>query len=29
MTADIEERINFELQVIENMGFAGYFLDCG
>ncbi|HWV69641.1 DNA polymerase III subunit alpha [Chitinophaga sp.] len=26
MTADIEERINFELQVIENMGFAGYFL---
>jgi DNA polymerase-3 subunit alpha len=26
MTPDIEERINFELQVIENMGFAGYFL---
>ncbi|NSL85501.1 DNA polymerase III subunit alpha [Chitinophaga sp. Mgbs1] len=26
MTADVEERINFELQVIENMGFAGYFL---
>lgn len=26
MTADIEERINFELGVIENMGFAGYFL---
>lgn len=26
MTADIEERLNFELQVIENMGFAGYFL---
>lgn len=26
MNADIEERINFELQVIENMGFAGYFL---
>lgn len=26
MTAEIEERINFELQVIENMGFAGYFL---
>lgn len=26
MTAEIEERINFELNVIENMGFAGYFL---
>ena len=26
MTPEIEERINFELQVIENMGFAGYFL---
>lgn len=26
MTADVEERINFELGVIENMGFAGYFL---
>ncbi|HVI48788.1 MAG TPA: DNA polymerase III subunit alpha [Chitinophaga sp.] len=26
MTAEVEERINFELQVIENMGFAGYFL---
>lgn len=25
-TPEIEERINFELQVIENMGFAGYFL---
>lgn len=26
MTPEVEERINFELQVIENMGFAGYFL---
>ena len=26
MTPEIEERINFELNVIENMGFAGYFL---
>ncbi|PSL44938.1 DNA polymerase III alpha subunit [Chitinophaga niastensis] len=26
MSAEVEERINFELQVIENMGFAGYFL---
>ncbi|MFY0255895.1 DNA polymerase III subunit alpha [Chitinophaga sp. 30R24] len=26
MTAEVEERINFELGVIENMGFAGYFL---
>ncbi|RAJ73489.1 DNA polymerase-3 subunit alpha [Chitinophaga dinghuensis] len=26
MTAEVEERLNFELQVIENMGFAGYFL---
>ncbi|UYQ94696.1 DNA polymerase III subunit alpha [Chitinophaga horti] len=26
MTAEIEERLNFELNVIENMGFAGYFL---
>lgn len=26
MTAAIEERINFELDVIEKMGFAGYFL---
>lgn len=26
MTPEIEERINFELQTIENMGFAGYFL---
>jgi DNA polymerase-3 subunit alpha len=26
MTADIEERLNFELGVIERMGFAGYFL---
>ncbi|SIN72678.1 DNA polymerase III subunit alpha [Chitinophaga niabensis] len=26
MTAEIEERINFELDVIEKMGFAGYFL---
>ncbi len=26
MTPEIEERLNFELNVIENMGFAGYFL---
>lgn len=26
MTPEVEERINFELNVIENMGFAGYFL---
>ncbi|WP_119080425.1 DNA polymerase III subunit alpha [Chitinophaga alhagiae] len=26
ITAEIEERLNFELNVIENMGFAGYFL---
>lgn len=26
LEADLEERLNFELQVIENMGFAGYFL---
>ncbi|ASZ12447.1 DNA polymerase III subunit alpha [Chitinophaga pendula] len=26
MTPEIEERLNFELQTIENMGFAGYFL---
>lgn len=26
MTAEVEERLNFELNVIENMGFAGYFL---
>ncbi|MFN8277633.1 MAG: DNA polymerase III subunit alpha [Chitinophagales bacterium] len=26
MTADIEERINFELHTIRTMGFAGYFL---
>ncbi|MEO0312480.1 MAG: hypothetical protein RIQ89_2137 [Bacteroidota bacterium] len=26
LTAEIEERLNFELQVIETMGFAGYFL---
>ncbi|GAA0559492.1 DNA polymerase III subunit alpha [Chitinophaga japonensis] len=26
MTPEVEERLNFELQVIENMGFAGYFL---
>ncbi|WP_440133803.1 DNA polymerase III subunit alpha, partial [Chitinophaga sancti] len=26
ITAEVEERLNFELQVIENMGFAGYFL---
>ena len=26
LDAAIEERLNFELQVIENMGFAGYFL---
>ncbi|GAB3235040.1 DNA polymerase III subunit alpha [Hymenobacter seoulensis] len=25
-TADIEERLNYELRVIETMGFAGYFL---
>jgi DNA polymerase-3 subunit alpha len=26
ITAEIEERLNFELQVIKTMGFAGYFL---
>jgi DNA polymerase-3 subunit alpha len=26
LTADIEKRINYELDVISNMGFAGYFL---
>lgn len=26
LTPEIEERLNFELQTIENMGFAGYFL---
>lgn len=26
LTADIEERINFELQVIQNSGYPGYFL---
>ncbi|MGX5818848.1 DNA polymerase III subunit alpha [Chitinophaga lutea] len=26
ITAEVEERLNFELNVIENMGFAGYFL---
>ncbi|UPK72796.1 DNA polymerase III subunit alpha [Chitinophaga filiformis] len=26
VTPEVEERLNFELQVIENMGFAGYFL---
>lgn len=26
MTADIEERLNFELETIRNMGFPGYFL---
>lgn len=26
ITKEVEERLNFELQTIENMGFAGYFL---
>jgi DNA polymerase III subunit alpha len=26
ITQEVEERLNFELQTIENMGFAGYFL---
>ncbi len=26
VTAEIEERLNFELQTVETMGFAGYFL---
>ncbi|GAA4318188.1 DNA polymerase III subunit alpha [Compostibacter hankyongensis] len=26
LTPEIEERLNFELQTVENMGFAGYFL---
>jgi DNA polymerase III subunit alpha len=26
MTPEIEERLNYELQIIETMGFAGYFL---
>jgi DNA polymerase-3 subunit alpha len=26
MTPEIEERLNYELQIIERMGFAGYFL---
>ncbi|MBO9151872.1 DNA polymerase III subunit alpha [Chitinophaga sp. GCM10012297] len=29
ITPDVEERLNFELNVIENMGFAGYFLIVG
>ncbi|RPD41918.1 DNA polymerase III subunit alpha [Chitinophaga barathri] len=29
MTPEVEERLNFELNVIENMGFAGYFLIVG
>jgi DNA polymerase-3 subunit alpha len=26
VTSEVEERINFELEVVRNMGFAGYFL---
>lgn len=26
ITKEVEERLNFELQTVENMGFAGYFL---
>src|SRR5207253_6976447 len=26
LTPEIEERLNYELQIIETMGFAGYFL---
>ncbi|MGN7722719.1 DNA polymerase III subunit alpha [Chitinophaga sp. 22620] len=29
ITPEVEERLNFELNVIENMGFAGYFLIVG